>query len=48
MPILSWKDITQDTIGRIKEISPSTIYITGGNSVVSINIRKGIRGLLIM
>ena len=46
MPIyLVGKDITQDTIGRIKEISPSTIYITGGNSVVSTNIENALRGI---
>ena len=46
MPIyLVGKDIRQDTLDRIREISPSTIYIAGGNSVVSTNIENALRGI---
>ena len=46
MPIyLVGKDIRQDTLDRIREISPSTIYIAGGNSVVSTNVENALRGI---
>jgi len=46
MPIfLVGKDITQDTINRIKEISPSTIYIAGGTGVVSTKTENALRGI---
>jgi len=46
MPIfLVGKEISQDTINRIKEISPSTIYIAGGTGVVSTKTENALRGI---
>ena len=46
MPIyLVGKEISQDTINRIKEIAPSTIYIAGGTGVVSTKTENALRGI---
>ena len=46
MPIyLVGKDIKEDTINKIKEISPSTIYIAGGTTVISSKIENELKSI---